>query len=184
MRLSTWDYSRAGYYFITICTKNKQPFFGRIKDGKMELNEIGSIAQQFWMDIPHHFDGVVLGEFVIMPNHIHGIVIVAPDAGAAINNNGVVVGRGAINRAPTNKCKNNGGITNINNPMGKKTLGEIIRWFKGRVSFELRKNPHHHFKWQRNYYDHIIRNHVDLNRIRKYIKNNPEKWHLDNGFDR
>ncbi len=165
MRLSTWNYSRAGYYFVTICTKNKQPFFGRIKDGKMELNEIGLIAQLFWMDIPHHFDGVILDEFVIMPDHVHGIVVVNPV--------------GVADLQPLQKKFK----SPKNNPT-KMILPKVIHGYKSSITRTIkRKNLHRHFKWQCSYYDHIIRNEEGLNRIRRYIKNNPQKWQLNRSLN-
>ena len=75
-RLQTWDYSSNGAYFITICTQNREHFFGKIENGDMQLNEIGLMAEQFWAAIPQHFEFVELGNFVIMPNHVHGILII------------------------------------------------------------------------------------------------------------
>ena len=76
IRLQNWDYSWNGHYFITICTKEKQHFFGNIENEKIILNEIGKIAEKFWLEIPNHFSDVKLDEFVIMPNHVHGILII------------------------------------------------------------------------------------------------------------
>lgn len=75
-RLQTWDYANNGAYFITICTQNREHFFGNIKNGIMQLSEIGKLAAQFWHEIPNHFPMVELGNFVVMPNHIHGILII------------------------------------------------------------------------------------------------------------
>ena len=75
-RLQTWDYANNGAYFITICTQNREHFFGNIKNGNMQLSEIGKLAQQFWYEIPNHFPMVELGNFVVMPNHVHGILII------------------------------------------------------------------------------------------------------------
>jgi REP element-mobilizing transposase RayT len=78
-RLQYWDYSWNGYYYITICSKNRECYFGEIQDDKMILNEIGKIAQKYWIEIPIHFNNAKLDEFVIMPNHIHGIIIIDND---------------------------------------------------------------------------------------------------------
>jgi putative transposase len=83
-RLQYWDYASPGYYFITICTKNREDYFGEIKNEKMCLNEIGDIAQKFWLEIPNHFSNVTLDEFIIMPNHVHGIVIINDDPAAFV----------------------------------------------------------------------------------------------------
>ena len=74
-RLQTWDYSNNGAYFITICTQNRHHFFGKIQNQEMQLSEIGKLAEQFWLEIPNHFPFVELGNFVVMPNHVHGILI-------------------------------------------------------------------------------------------------------------
>ncbi len=162
-RFPGWDYSSNGMYFVTICTKNKTHYFGNIVNGKMNLNKHGQIANQYWTDIPTHFSNVHLDAYIIMPNHIHGILI--------IHN---VKRRDAINRVST------GGITKTNNPMLNKSISRIIRWYKGRVTFEINKTGNDtHFAWQPRFHDHIIRNEHSLHHIRKYIQNNPTKWDRD-----
>lgn len=184
IRLPYWDYRRKGYYFVTICTEDRECFFGEIRNGIMGLNKTGCAASQFWQEIPNHFDNARLDEWVVMPNHIHGILDLhksAPRRWDAIGGGGRDAigggGRDAINRVPTAGA-GDGGATHIHNPMGKKSLGEIIRWFKGRASFEIRKfNPH--FAWQTRFYERIIRDENELNRIKDYIKDNPKKWEED-----
>ena len=149
-RKSKYDYTSDGWYFVTICTKNMESFFGNITDGKMNLSEIGKIAENYWLEIPKHFSFVELDEFSIMPNHTHGII--------GINNCCRDVdlsrldlsrlnscGRDAINRVCTTIGM--GGVTGKNNPMGKNGLGEIIRWYKGRCKFEISKVSDN-FAWQ------------------------------------
>ncbi len=161
-RLKNWDYSNDGYYFITICTQNRNHFFGEIMDSKMQLNGIGKLAKKFWLQIPLQFDYAVLDSYVIMPNHVHGIVV--------IDNNDNC--RGVINHAST------GGVTKHHNPMLHNNVSRIIRWYKGRTTFESRK-INTEFGWQSRFYDHIVRNEKSLNRIKEYIKNNPKMWHRD-----
>ncbi len=162
-RLQGYDYSSDGAYFITICTQNHQHFFGEIIDDEMVLNDLGARALKYWQEILEHFNNVVLDEFVVMPNHVHGILFID-------NKDENNFGRDAINRVSTT-----GGITGKNNPMLSDNLGKIVRWYKGRISFENKKiNPN--FAWQRNYYDRIIRNAEELNKIREYIIYNPQNW--------
>ena len=156
IRLRDYDYSQAGAYFITICTHKKEYAFGDIRDGKIELAAIGKIASKYWIEIPEHFDAVELDEFVVMPNHIHGIVI--------INHVGV---------------QNFEPLRHKYQHVIPKSIGSIIRAYKSMVSHWCRNNGHNYFRWQRNYYEHVIRNEDDLDEIREYIVNNPLKWHLD-----
>lgn len=183
-RLKDWDYSSNGYYYVTICTKNRENFFGEIKEGEMILSKTGMIADKFWCEIPDHFPFVILDEYIIMPNHIHGIIQIDRD-GDTQNRR-----KDTINRVFTNTSINDtmntmntkkGGITKKNNPMlNPFSLSKIIRWFKGRVSFEINKSLNNlNFAWQSRFYDHIIRDEEDLTRIRDYIKSNPLNWNND-----
>ena len=156
IRLRDYDYSQAGAYFITICTHKKEYAFGDIRDGKIELTAIGKIASKYWIEIPEHFDAVELDEFVVMPNHIHGIVI--------INHVGV---------------QNFEPLRHKYQHVIPKSIGSIIRAYKSMVSHWCKANGHDHFRWQRNFYEHVIRNEDDLDEIREYIVNNPLKWDLD-----
>ena len=158
-RLKGYDYATEGYYFVTICSNDRVCCFGEIVNYEMRLSEVGKIVEKYWNEIPKHFENVILDEFVIMPNHIHGIIVIENDD--VIDQN-IVTGRNAINRVST------GGITGIYNPMGKRTLGEIIRWYKGRCTFEIRKQKQFFAGWQSNYYEHIIRDEKGLVNIRKY----------------
>jgi len=162
-RLSDWDYSENGSYFVTICTEDRKMFFGEIFDYQMYLSKIGKIANKFWLEIPQHFDFVNLDEFAIMPNHLHGVV----DIDRSID----FSGRDAINRVST------GGITKSKNPMLGESLGRIIRWYKGRVSYEVNKKfPQINFSWQSGFYEYIIRGEKDLDKIRDYVINNSANW--------
>lgn len=171
-RLKKWDYSSDGNYFITICTKKRKHFFGEIIDNKMVLSETGKFAEKFWNEIPAHFAYASLDAFVVMPNHIHGILVINQS------------NRDAINRVSTIITQNNnanskaGGVTKNHNPMLHNNLSRIIRWYKGRATFESRKsNPN--FSWQSRFHDHIIRNDTSLYNIERYIKNNPKMWCRD-----
>jgi len=159
IRLKGYDYSQSGAYFITICTQNRECLFGEITNGKIVLNDAGRMALKCWHDIPSHFPHVELDEFVVMPNHVHGILCVV-DAPV-----------GAKNFLPLQSGQRPRGTT--------KTIGSIIRGFKIGVTKWMRQNTESHNIWQRNYYEHIIRNENELNRIRVYIVKNPLKWELD-----
>ena len=168
-RLQKFDYSSNGYYFVTICTKDKENCFGEVVNNKMQLSEIGKIVKTYWFRIQNHFSFVITDEFIIMPNHIHGIMVICHNNKTnndIYNNNG----RDMINHVSTWKKMT---------PMGKYTLGEIIRWYKGIVTFHIRNKLCNTFSWQPRFYDHIIRDEKSLLSIREYIHNNPKNWEED-----
>lgn len=170
-RLKNYDYSQNGYYFITICTKDRKCYFGEIVNSEMQLSEIGKIVKQYWLEIPKHFSFAVMDEFVIMPNHVHGIVVIENHIN---DNNANINGRDAINRVST------GGITGKNNPMLHQSISKIIRWHKGRCTFEINKMQGNiFFAWQSRFYDRIIRNERELKNTRQYIVDNPKNWEKD-----
>lgn len=155
IRLKHFNYSQNGYYFVTICTKDHGCWFGDIADGKMILNQLGNIVETYWDDLPKHFNNVSLDKFIMMPNHLHGIVVIENPC------------RGGVT-PPLRKCKH-------------FTLGQIVGYFKYQSTKHINKimnSPGKPF-WQRNYYEHIIRNEHELNQIRGYIVNNPLKWEFD-----
>ncbi|MDP2586322.1 MAG: hypothetical protein Q8P32_00920 [Candidatus Komeilibacteria bacterium] len=162
IRLPEHDYSQSGIYFVTICCYEKQHFFGEINDGRMLLSPIGQIAKQCWLDISQHFRNVILDEYVIMPNHVHGLIEI-------VNHNHNV---GAQNFAPLRGSQNKFQVM-------PRSLGSIIRGYKIGVTKWCRQNNMEYFKWQRNYYERIIRDEMELFRVRKYIKNNPVNWQTD-----
>ena len=173
-RLKHWDYSIGGYYYVTICTLDKKCFFGAINNGKMILSDMGYIAQKNWQEIPRQFPTVQLNEFVIMPNHIHGIVI--------NTGNNVCHDRDATNSGSMQTAnETGGGITKTDNPMLKQcSLSTIIRLYKGRTKFEINKiKTQKCFAWQTRFYDTIIRTEKDLFCIKKYIVYNPLNWDSD-----
>jgi REP element-mobilizing transposase RayT len=187
-RAAWWDYGNGAAYFITICTDDRIHYFGEIHNGKMELSEIGQTALQCWHEIPNQFPFAKLDSFVIMPNHIHGILeISCTDAIHRVSENtNTPFGRDAIHRVSENtrdamnrvSTKNIGGITGNNNPMLSDNLSRIIRWYKGRTTFFNRK-IHADFAWQTRFWDHIIRDDDAYFRIKTYIETNPERWNDD-----
>ena len=164
-RLPGYDYAQPGEYFITICTKDREHFLGEIQEGSMGLSEMGNIAQIHLLEIPERFDNVVLDEWVIMPNHVHMILIIEGER------------RNMINHVPTG-ATNKSGI--LNNPMElpHNTIGKMMRWYKGRVSYGCRRRGYE-FAWQARFHDHIIRNRRSLENIRRYVRDNPLRWEDD-----
>ena len=167
IRLPGYDYTQPGAYFVTICTHNREPLFGHVVNGEMVLNAWGRIVWEEWFRTAQlrPYEELFEDEFVVMPNHVHGIIWIVGD-------NNV----GAQRRcAPTKP----GGVTPNNVAPG--SLGAIVRAFKSAVTKRinaLRGTPGARV-WQRNYYEHIIRNERALNAIRRYIAENPQRWHLD-----
>lgn len=155
-RLTKYDYSQSGYYFVTVCTDNRIEFFGSIEGQKMILNNLGIIAEQFWKEIPNHYNNTELDEFVIMPNHMHGILVIKPD---------VSLGLAGL---PTRKQAD--GLP--------YSLSQIIGSYKNVVT-KLARQPNPVFSWQPSFYDHVIRKEESLDKIREYILSNPLKWELD-----
>jgi REP element-mobilizing transposase RayT len=166
-RLKNFDYSENGWYFVTICTKDRKEYFGHIVDNRMVLNIYGIIVKNCWLDIQKHFPNVELHEFAIMPNHIHGIIVIR-------NVNHPV---GAIFKSPVESLNVSGEINFA--PTIKISLSNIIKWYKSKSTINIRATINETFCWQKSFYDHIIRNEYPLFRIRKYIKDNPINWRED-----
>ncbi len=153
IRLKEYDYSQSGAYFITICTQNRECILGGVVDGEIRVNEHGRIAVESWAWLSRQYGYVDIDEWVVMPNHLHGILI--------INDNC----KGGSRTAPTET-------------MRRKSLGRLIGAFKtvsSKQINQIRSTPGHAV-WQRNYYEHIIRGEKEMNRIREYIIDNPAKW--------
>jgi REP element-mobilizing transposase RayT len=156
-RLQEYDYSQPGAYFVTVCTKNRSCLFGEIDNDRMRLSSYGEIIRLSWFDLPQHYTNVELDAFVIMPNHIHGIIFLT-DVGAGLK------------PAPTDSPRDK-----------RHGLPEIIRAFKTFSSRQINKfrNMPGASVWQRNYYEHVIRRDESLAKIREYIETNPLRWALD-----
>lgn len=180
IRLRGYDYSRVGAYFVTVCTQNQLCLFGEIVNGAMELNGAGRIVQYVWEEIPIHYQDIETEEFVVMPNHIHGIIVIAGPPHKQIK---------PVGAAPR-VCPDGGrpqGVAPTADHLGPGlSLPEVVERFKTmttkRYADGVRKSGWRAFSgklWQRNYYDHIIRNEDDLHRIREYITNNPTRWPSD-----
>lgn len=159
-RCSTWDYTSNGYYFVTINTYKHQYFFGNIIAGKMKLSIVGKIVAEEWQKTPQIRHNVQLDEWIVMPNHLHGIII--------INN-------------PVETFRRN--VSTKNQPILKpNSLGSIIGQFKSVCTKQIRQQGFTNFRWQTRFYDHIIRDKASLQRIRQYIVDNPAKWELDRNY--
>jgi len=170
IRLKGYDYAKAGVCFLTICTHHRECLFGDIAEGRMQLNAAGKTAVRCWHEIPNHFPHVQLDTFVVMPNHVHGIWVIEDI--------------GKDNRAkdfsPLQRRTKIQGPNAKQRPRGtSKTLGSVVRGFKIGVTKWMRKHTTVFEVWQRNYWEHIIRDEPEMNRIREYIKTNPKKWETD-----
>ena len=166
-RLNSHDYSSGGTYFITICTHMGLSYFGNISNGKMILSESGQIAYNLWYELPEHFAFVSMDEFVVMPNHVHGILIIESTTTVG------TLHATSLQNATSRRSIQNEFMSTISPKPG--SLATVIRSYKSAVS----KNIHlsdPDFSWQPRYYDHLIRSDKELDRIRNYIINNPVKW--------
>jgi len=180
IRLAGYDYSQAGAYFVTIVVHQRRYLFGEITDGKMELNDYGKIADECWRAIPKHFPHVELGAYVVMPNHVHGIIMVKdPQIGATHASPQTASPHIASphiaspQKSPPSR--------NPSPPRGAPagSLGAIVGSFKSAVSKYIHRQPYSAPIWQRNYYEHIIRNDHEMEKIWRYIESNPTQWEND-----
>jgi len=164
IRLKNYDYSQAGAYFVTICAQNRECFFGEITDAAMQLNEAGRMVETWWHELSRKFPMIDMDVYTVMPNHFHGIV--------------AIVGAALCGRPNPDHSQ-----PVIQPRTAAPALGNIITWFKTMTTNDyIRGVKHHQWRpfpgklWQRNYYEHVIRNEDDLNKIREYIVNNPAGW--------
>mgnify|MGYP003611770962 FL=1 len=175
-RLQTWDYSNNGAYFITICTQNRNHFFGKIVNQEMQLTEIGKLAEKYWLEIPEHFSFVELGNFVVMPNHFHGILIIDKTNIDSTEPPAIVETRHCLVSTIVSSNETIGQSRFQN--QGKNTISSIVGSYKSIVTKMSRPiNPN--FGWQSRFHDHIIRNANAFENIQNYIANNPAKWKED-----
>jgi len=162
IRYPGFDYRHPGAYFVTICTYQRRGLFGCVRDGIMQHTPCGRAAQECWQAIPEHFPQVTLDYFVVMPNHIHGILL--------LNCNG----RGTACCAPTQP---GGRFGEVN----AGSLAVVIRSYKSAVTSQTRRlaRDARLIVWQRNYYEHILRHERELAEVRTYIDRNPLQWQFD-----
>jgi REP element-mobilizing transposase RayT len=169
IRLKAYDYAQEGAYFVTIVARHREFLFGEIINGEMRLGRYGEIVQKWWKAIPRHFPNVEIGAFVIMPNHIHGIILIIDERRGTVSvSNDDVYPQAQGGRTP---------------PLRMPTLRQIIAYFKYQSTKEMNvlNNTGTVTKfWQRNYYEHIIRNKTDLQNKTAYIEANRLLWAQDN----
>ena len=170
IRLSAYDYGQAGAYFVTVCTQNRVCLFGEIVNDVMRLNAAGRMLVAHWQRLPQRFPSVQLDAFVVMPNHIHGVI--------------VLTGQSAASLVGTTRATS--GTTGATTRVAPTLLGSVVGAYKSLTTVEYVHGvkaygwmPFDSKLWQRNYYEHIIRDEVTLFRIRDYIVYNPSKWAED-----
>ena len=195
-RLQNWDYGWNGIYFITICVAGREHYFGEITKGKIRMSEIGLLAERFWFEIPQHFPFILLDAFVVMPNHIHGILIIDKVDGGRINTN-IMKSVETRQCLVSEHCDNSGfnletrqclvstdatpGQQRFRNP-GKNNISSVIGSYKSVVARYAHRIISG-FDWQAKFHDHIVRSDDSLKRIREYIQNNPANWRQDKFFN-
>lgn len=173
IRLPGYDYAQAGAYFVTICTQNRELMFGEVVKGQMILNGPGQMVESVWRELPQHYPGVEVDTFVVMPNHLHGVII--------------LVGAGP-RACPDNPGQPQGarGQPQGVAPTGTMSLPDVVHRFKSLTTARYRRGilhgrwlPFPGRLWQRNYYERVIRDDAELHRIRQYIIDNPARWSED-----
>lgn len=185
IRLRGYNYTRAGAYYVTVCTQDRFPLFGDVVNDEMMPNAMGAIVQRCWDAIPEHMPMVVCDAFVVMPNHVHGVIVIT-DSMVRTSGRGMVVGAGIFPPLPdAGPTDGNVGTDGPRRPpiaiMVPNSLGHIMQTFKAAVSRQAVKDglitrgaP----IWQRGYYEHIIRDAAAHDRIARYIRNNPMNWKI------
>lgn len=192
LRLKDFDYSQAGAYFVTICTKKHQCLFGEIQQREMQLNAIGRVVSAQWQQLTSRFPDLELGEWVVMPNHIHGILIIT-GRGEACNGRGEASLKiknvdAALFLPDASPLQSESIIADASplRPTGTTpgSVGAIIQNFKSVVSRKLstQNEKRKGSVWQRNYYEHVIRNEGEFNAISDYIITNPQNWEKDTEY--
>lgn len=190
IRLRDFDYTRDGVYFVTICTQHRLALLGEIVDDEMRLNEIGLMVKHWWEELANKFTNVELDEYIIMPNHIHGLIVISSPHPTVVGAD-LCVCPGQNIEPPVQETKNRG--ADIAAPLQatpitveKPTLGRVVRWFKVMTTNEYMRNVKdgkwESFEgkvWQRNYYERIVRNDREWNDTRAYIIHNPAQWTED-----
>jgi putative transposase len=183
IRLKGYDYSQNGAYFITLCAQDRKPIFGKIVNYEMQLSQFGIIARDEWLKTSEMRKNIEMDEFVVMPNHFHGIIVI-DDGGWKCKDTLQRVpteeSTGMAHRAPT--------VERFSKPTSN-TIPTIIRGYKAAVTKQINTiqiNAGVYNKperiWQKNYYEHVIRNEASLNKIREYIMSNPLNWKEDDFY--
>ncbi|MFH1061832.1 MAG: transposase [Candidatus Omnitrophota bacterium] len=189
-RLKEYNYSLPGYYFVTICTYNRECLFGNIIDNQINLNDSGKMIDERLQTLPEHYDDILIDNYIVMPNHIHAIIIIKEPVGAAprgrpgLQSNNILIENNIFSNGPAQGQSNGQAQGPV--PTGKLSLSDIIHRFKSlttkRYIDGVKNNnwqPFDKHVWQRSFYDHIIRTDTTLKNIRAYIINNPATWDND-----
>jgi len=165
IRLQGYEYSQAGAYYITVCTRDRECLFGVIVNGQLQLNEAGQIVHTVWDGLPQFYEGVESDAFVVMPNHVHGVIVIR-------------AGVGAIHESPPRSKPS--ALARIMDRR-RMLLSKIVGRFKMVTSkqINIRRGTAGLPVWQRNYFEHVIRDEESLRRIRQYIVDNPAQWEFD-----
>lgn len=174
-RLPHFDYSSSGRYFVTICTNNKACHFGDVVNGEMCLSSIGEIVADEWQNTPKVRPNVILDSWVVMPNHVHGIIVIDE-----MKIRDVTPGHGNVSVETTHRVVS----TKTKTTLQRNSLGAIIGQFKSKCTKRIHAAGFLDFSWQARFFDHIVRNGSDLDRIRQYILENPAKWSKDDNYPR
>ncbi|HEX8235003.1 MAG TPA: transposase [Abditibacteriaceae bacterium] len=180
IRLAGYEYSQAGAYFVTICTHQKRPVFGRVVDDGMQRNVYGEMVRDCWLAISDHFPHVVVDEWIVMPNHMHGIVVITDDTQPKSP-----VGAGFPRPPHESHPESNSAQSRAGKPRPyEATLGQIVGYFKYQSTkrinqYRAERDLPPVRVWQRNYYERIIRDETELNDTRRYIIENPANWATD-----
>ncbi len=174
-----WDYSSAGWYFVTICTHARNPFFGVVHEGNMFRSDLGEIARRYWLDIPDHFPHALLDEFVIMPDHVHGIIVINPTKTYPVETQHVFVETQHVFVEMQHAASLQ--VPHISLPKAG-SISAIVRSYKSAVTHWAHENGKAEFSWQTRIYDRIIRDEASLANLRLYILENPHNI-TKNDFD-
>ena len=166
-RLRGWDYSGAGWYFVTICTRGRECVFGDVVNGEMRLSSVGEIVADEWRKTPTIRPNVELDEWIVMPNHLHGIIVIT----YPVETTRRVVSTELSRRVVSTRQQSSRLLSN--------SLGSIIGQIKSVCTKRIRLSGCHEFDWQERFHDEIIWNELALNNIRKYIVDNPARWNID-----
>jgi REP element-mobilizing transposase RayT len=174
IRLPWHDYAAGGIYFVTICTgADKECLFGGVQSGALALNDFGRIAHDCWIQLPHHFPFVSLDAFVVMPNHVHGVLFF--DRSCVFKN---APRRGVACYAPTHAAPTDGNKLRTFRSPESHSLGAVVRSYKSAVTKQINiaRDAAGEKIWQRNYYERLIRSDAELEQVRQYIELNPVRW--------
>ncbi len=177
IRLKGYDYSQCGYYLITVCTQGRRCLLREIKKGRLILNDAGKMIGRWWNELKNKYANIEIDEYVVMPNHCHGIINIVGTVGADLC------------VCPDKKGEHAGSPQQADSPLQARPIYKMVQWFKTMTSNEYIRNvKQNHWKpfegklWQRNYYEQIVRDEISLRRIREYIVNNPYQWQKDKLF--